>query len=71
MSAVFGVPMESIDGLTSHQTLEQWDSLSHMKLVTALEEEFGVVFSDSEILELLSYPLVLLILSEKTGTPRR
>jgi acyl carrier protein len=65
MSAVFGVPADSIDEKTSQLNLEQWDSLNHMKLVAALEEEFGVAFSDDEVLELLNYKLVCLILSSK------
>lgn len=65
MSAVFEVPMESIGDRTSQLTLGQWDSLNHMKLVAALEEEFDLSFSDNEILELLNYKLILFILSEK------
>lgn len=69
MSAVFGVPISAIGDTTSQQTLEQWDSLNHMKLVAALEEEYDVTFLDSEILEMQSYKLIDLILREKKATP--
>jgi acyl carrier protein len=36
-----------------------------MNLIVALEEEFGVVFDDNEIVELITYPLIISILFEK------
>lgn len=68
MSAVFGVPISAIGDNTSQQTLEQWDSLNHMKLVAALEEEYDVTFLDSEILEMHNHKLIDLILREKKAT---
>ncbi len=54
-----------IDNTTTPDTLEQWDSLKHMSLVIALEEEFGVQFDEEEIVKMLSFPLIKETLSSK------
>jgi len=64
MASVFGVDMAQIGVEASAQTVEQWDSLRHMNLVVALEEEFGVRFTDQQIDELLSFRLIVLTLKE-------
>lgn len=66
MSAVFGVPVGDITDEASPDTIESWDSLNHMNLVLALEEQFGVQFTDEEIVELMNYPLIKSILSKKS-----
>jgi acyl carrier protein len=62
MSIVFEVPETVLDENTSQDTLEAWDSLNHMKLIVALEEEFGVHFEEDEILDMKNFKLVRLIL---------
>jgi acyl carrier protein len=54
MSDVLDLAREAIPVDASPDTVEQWDSLSHMNLVLALEEEFGVQFPDEQIVEMLS-----------------
>ena len=64
MSAVFEVSVDKINDNASPDTIESWDSLKHMNLIIALEEEFNVEFSDSETVELLSYKLISIILND-------
>ena len=46
-------------GTESHQAdIAEWDSLAHLRLVTALEEEFGVKPTMREIAELTSIPAI-------------
>jgi len=61
---VFEIPIDQISEDSSPDTIESWDSLKHMNLVIALEEEFDCQFSDSEILDLLSYKLIMIILND-------
>ena len=42
-----------------------WDSLNHMNLIVALEEEFNITFDEDEISEMISLELIELILKEK------
>lgn len=64
MADVFGVDANSIDERASVDTIAKWDSFNHMKLVLALEEQFNVTFQAEQTVEMLSYPLVKIALSE-------
>jgi acyl carrier protein len=44
-----------------------WDSLKHMNLVLALEEEFKVSIPDEDAANITSYALIKLVLDELTG----
>ena len=65
MSAVFEIPEEQIKNDSSPDTIESWDSLKHMNLIIALEEEFEVEFTDNEIFELMNYTLIKSIITGK------
>lgn len=66
---VFQVPIESISPDSSPETIESWDSLQHLNLVLALEQEFSVQFSPDEIEKLVSPRLVSTLLTEKLPVP--
>ena len=51
MADVLGVDPASIGPDSSPDTIPAWDSVQHMNLVIALEQEFGVRFSPEEIEE--------------------
>jgi len=44
------------------RTLRQWDSVAHLQLVVAVEDEFGVRFRPSDVIDLKSYPAAVAIL---------
>lgn len=58
LSAVFNLPIEKIDEVTPH-TIEGWDSLTHLNMIAALEEEFDVSFEDTEIESMVSYDIIV------------
>ena len=62
---VFEVPTEQINDESSPDTIESWDSLKHMNLVVALEEEFETEFSNDEIVEMMNYLLIIEVLKNK------
>ena len=65
MSSVLEVPFETINNTSSSDNIKSWDSLKHMNLVVALEEEFNLVFTDEEITELINTKLIITILADK------
>ena len=65
MSAVFEIPEGNIQDDSSPDTIESWDSLKHMNLVVALEEEFEIEFTDDEIIEMMNYYLIKNIINGK------
>ena len=65
ISSVFEVDLCDIDTEFTSDSSEKWDSLKHMNLVLALEDEFSVEFSDDEIINLSSYSSILSVLKEK------
>ncbi len=58
MGAVFGIHPERITETTSQNNLEVWDSVTHINLILALEQEFDVRFSDRQIPQLLDFATI-------------
>jgi acyl carrier protein len=65
MSSVFGVESHRINDDTSPETLEVWDSLKHMNLVLALEEEFQIQFDEEDIMNMLNFKLIKFLVNER------
>jgi len=63
-SDVLGEPIDRLNGDSSPDSVESWDSLNHMNLVLALEEEFGIQFTDDQIMQLLSVDAITAALAE-------
>jgi acyl carrier protein len=68
MAKVFNVPFDTITSDASPDTIENWDSLRHMNLVLALEQEFNVEFTDEQVVEILTYQLIKIVLGEHSVT---
>ncbi len=49
MSTVFDIDISEINDQSSPETIERWDSFHGLALVDALEIEFGIQFTISEI----------------------
>lgn len=64
MSAVFEVPADDINEETSTDTLDNWDSLRHLNLILALEDEFGITIPDEEVGNMVNYKIVYHVVNE-------
>lgn len=62
---VLQVPLEQISDRTSPDNTPQWDSLSAMNLVLALEDEFDLKLSTKEIVAMRSVAIVKRVLRER------
>lgn len=67
MAVVFEIDSDKIIEDSTPGSIENWDSIRHMNLIVALEEEFEISFSDDEITDLISYRLIESIVSDKTS----
>lgn len=65
---ILDVDPESIDGSTTRDNTESWDSLNHINLVTALEQQFGVSFEVSEIESMSSFDDILQLMEVKLAS---
>ena len=59
MSKIFQIPPEDIKPEISPEDIERWDSLKHMQLVIALEDELGITFPDETVPNLVSYKAIV------------
>lgn len=55
----------NLDFDTSADDIEEWDSISHVQLVFAIETRFDVKFSNQEILSLIDIKSILDLVSQK------
>jgi acyl carrier protein len=70
MGTVFEMDTTDIPENATPKVVKNWDSLKHMNLILALEDEFQLRFSDDEITDLLDLPTIILIISEKVESQR-
>lgn len=66
-SKIIGIKESSIKTSTSPKNTKKWDSLAHMNLIMALENELKIKFTDNEITEMLTFELVQEIIINKKG----
>ena len=52
VSGVFGVEPQSLDESSSPESVEGWDSMGHVNLVTALEQHFDVSIDIDDVMEM-------------------
>ena len=65
IATVLGVDPNTISDKSSMDSIERWDSLRHMNLVLALENEFGIMIPDEDAANITSYPLIKLVMNEQ------
>ncbi|MEX0618128.1 MAG: acyl carrier protein [Pseudohongiellaceae bacterium] len=65
MESVFGAPDGTVNLETTHDDVENWDSLNIINLMMSLEGAFGVSLDAEEAEQMLSTALVIDILESK------
>ena len=68
MGKVLGVGPDQLNEQASADNIDTWDSLRHMNLILALEEEFGVVIPDEDAPNITSFSLIRLVIGELKET---
>jgi acyl carrier protein len=67
LAQVLDVPAASVGPEFSSESSGAWTSLNHLMLISQLESEFGVVFTNQEIKELTSYGAIVGTLGRRLG----
>ncbi len=67
MRDVFDVDDLEITESTTADDIEEWDSLSHIRLIVALERKFGFKFNNSEIETLKNVGDLIKLIQSKVG----
>ena len=65
MALVFEIDLLDINHESSPNSINNWDSLRHMNLIVALEEEFNIEFEDEEISKLMNFKQIFEVVSAK------
>jgi acyl carrier protein len=60
---VLGLPSGDVDDTTSPETVTAWDSLNHLNIVMAIEQEFALSLSVDEALEMRSVASIRAVLA--------
>jgi len=54
---IFNISAEELSDDFSAETVDSWDSITQLSLVTGLEEAFDVMFDSEDILAMRSYKI--------------
>ena len=65
---VFGTSADLITAESSPQTIDTWDSVQHLNLILALEQELNVRIDPEEIERMRTIGDVIELVKEKTGS---
>ncbi|MGB8266580.1 MAG: acyl carrier protein [Candidatus Velthaea sp.] len=69
MSEIFKLPAASLSDDLDMQNTGTWDSLSHMELIAAIEDEFHIELTTDEIVEMTSVGKIKTLVSAKVAAP--
>ncbi len=53
ISKVFNIDLKQVNDLSSRDTIEGWDSMGHLTLITELEEQFRVSIAIADAVEMV------------------
>lgn len=67
MAGLFSMDATDIELDSSIETTEQWDSLQHVNLMMAIEQEFDVRIDVEDAVEMTSFPAVCKMLARYLG----
>ncbi len=68
VAELFDVPIERLSPASSPETIEMWDSVGHLNLVLALEQEFGVRLSTDQMDQMADLERIVRILAVAEAT---
>ena len=67
MVNIFQVSPDKISTKTTSDDVEKWDSLNHINMILALEQEFGIRYDQEQVVSMLSVGEIIEATKEKLG----
>lgn len=64
-SNLFLISSNDIHNKLSQDEVSNWDSMQHLNLILAIEEEFSISISPEEATEMLNFGLIAMLVKEK------
>ena len=64
MAEVLRLPVERIGADAAIGTVPNWDSTAHMRMMIALEDEFGVELDETRMVEMTSFAKIRAVVDE-------
>lgn len=68
-TSVLGVSLDRMHPDIGPAEVVRWDSVGHVVLVTAIEEEFAIHFEEDEIMEFTSFKAILMAVERRMPAP--
>lgn len=65
MADLFEVKEDEITDESSINNIEKWDSLKHIELIISIEEQFGIVISGDDIVEMTMFTKIKHVLRKE------
>lgn len=65
VATILGIPRDRVTDDLSSEAVDTWDSLNHINLIGALEQEFGVRFPAANLGDSMSIPKLTALLAER------
>ena len=66
-SKIMEVEESSVTDNSSPDNVAGWDSLTHIELISALEEEFSIQISPEDSIDLENFQMLISFLEQKAG----
>lgn len=67
MAAVFAMPVSDLSDISSVDNIASWDSLKHMNLILALEEEFNITIPDEDVGNMTNFKMIEFVVRDSYG----
>ena len=67
MVNIFQVSPDKISTKTTSDDIEKWDSLNHINMIQALEQEFGIRYDQEQMVSMLSVEEIIEATKEILG----
>lgn len=64
IASILMVDILEVKDESSPETIESWDSLKQMNVIIGLEEEFDIMFTDEQVIDMLNVKLIINIVKE-------